>query len=845
VLGIGLGISVLAAVSLLNRSILTSIDQTVQGLAGKADLLVQGGSSGFDESLFDVVRSTPGVQAATRVIEQVVRVQMHDQQDERVMVLGIDLLNQQDRYFRSYEGGNLEAVFRDPIAFLNAPNHMILSRTLAKRLGNPRNQPIWVRTAQGKRPFESWGVFDDPQLGQAFSGSIAIMDYVAMQVAFDRGRNIDRIDVAVADGADPARVAERINARLGDGFFVGKPHNRGERAAKLMSALTSGLSMASLVAVLVGMFLIYSTVAISITQRRHEIAVLRALGMTRAQIMALFTLEGALLGCLGGALGVLIGLALSQLALGSVEKTVNELFAQVAVTRIKVELVLLLTCFLTGVVASAAAALLAATAAARVAPSEALQAGRHLGRASARHALWLDVAALLALLASLLLLVAPLGRLALLASAVACATIVAGHALIMPRFVLSLSRVANFALRRFAGVDLRLGSDGLVRELGRSSATASALMVGVAMSLSFSSLADSFIASTLTWVDQMLPADLWITSAARMAGGSSVAMTDALGGELAQLHGVQFVERVRMVDVDVLLARGAARFDLADARAKLISMDTEVLGTRAHLMMIDGSENDAKERLRAGEALISENLGQRLHLRRGDTLSLATAFGRRQFRVAGVIVEYTSDQGSILLDRETYVTAWADRNVDSYKLYLGPGVQLEPVRRTIYTRWGDRFQLTVLTHREFRAQIRELLGQTFGLMRGLELVAIVISILSVVNAVFANVLDRGREYGVLRAVGMLRGQLRRMILTEAILVAVSGAFAGVLAGLAIGYVLLAHLNVAQTGWHLPYQPTLSSALVAAAPVVLAAAAAAYYPARIAAARAICNALAYE
>jgi putative ABC transport system permease protein len=562
--------------------------------------------------------------------------------------------------------------------------------------------------------------------------------------------------------------------------------------------------------------------------------------MSRRAVIGLFTIEGALLGSVGSALGIVAGIALSRASRGDFERIVSELFAQVRSAELLLELPLILGCFLSGVACTTVAALLAAREAARVAPSEALRGGRHLALAERRRHVR-DVAAFLAALSSLGLLIFPSPRHEALSAALSCVTIVLAHVLFMPRLVQLLSLAARGVLSRWAGMDLCLANDNLRKEVDRASATASALMLGVAMSLAFSSLVDSFTSSTMTWVDQMLPADLWVTSGARMAGGNSLPMTDTLRGPLARLPGVAFVERLRMVDVDLTHVGTAA----SSARVKLIAMDTDALGGRARLVMVDGAAADAKRRLRGGEVLISENLARRHGLSRGDTLVLPTARGQKRFRVAAVIVDYTSDQGTVLLDRARYEADFADARVDSYKLYLKPGAASEPVRHRIYARWGQSLDLSVLTQRELRAQIRELLGQTFGLMHGLELSAVLIAVLSVVNAVFANVLDRAREYGLLRAVGMLRAQVERMIVAEAALIGVIGALAGVLAGLAIGYVLLAHLNVAQTGWHLPYRPTFSLALAAALPVVVAAAAAGYYPARVASRHALINALAYE
>ncbi len=835
VAGIALGVSVLVAVSAVNRAILRSISETIRDVAGTTDLQVQAGASGFDETLLDQVRAVPGVRAARPVLEQTIRVRLPRGADERVLLLGLDLLNERDGALGEAGARGLERVQRDPIAFLNATDHILLSHQLAERVGATPGQRLLVRTPRGSEPFESWGTLRDDRFARAFGGSVALMDYAAMQIAFERGRNIDRIDISVVPRADTAEVTRAIRSRIGPAFFVGKPEHRGQKAGKLVASLSGGLTLASLVAVLVGMFLIASTMAIGVTQRRHEIGVLRALGMTRSDVITLFALEAAVLGCAGSALGVGLGVGLGRAIMTTFAGTVSELFVQVAVPGLGVDLTTLGLCWALGVLSSLVAASIPATLAARVAPIEALTRDRRLSlRPGPERRLVKDGAALALLALSLLLLRTPFVGGPALSAALSCVTTVLGMTMFMPRLVRCVHVLARLPLRLTGGPHLVLANDNLLREIDRISLAASALMVGVAMSLSFASFVDSFVSSALTWVDQMLPADLWISSSARMAGGSSVPMSDSLYGQLKQLRGVESVERVRMVDVDV----GALR-------AKLIATDLDALGRRARLMMLDGPADQAKVALSRGDVLISENLAQRLGLRRGDEIALAGGEGQLRLRVAGVIVDYTSEQGSILIARATYVARFRDERVDTYKIYARPGASIEALRSGIAARWGERLNLSILMQHEFRAQIHALLQRTFGLMHGLELIAVLIAVLGVINAIAANVLDRAREYGVLRAVGMLRRQLSQMVVVEAALLGVAGAFAGMLAGLAIGYVLLFHLNVAQTGWHLPYQPTLTSALAAALPVICAAALAGLWPARWVAAQPVASALAYE
>jgi putative ABC transport system permease protein len=243
--------------------------------------------------------------------------------------------------------------------------------------------------------------------------------------------------------------------------------------------------------------------------------------------------------------------------------------------------------------------------------------------------------------------------------------------------------------------------------------------------------------------------------------------------------------------------------------------------------------------------VVAENFARRFDVHRGGRVALSTKSGERWFDVAGVIVDYTADTGMLMMDRGTYTTDFADDRVDTYKLYLAKGTDPEPTRRAINERFADRYDLFVLTNHEFRDEIIAMLDQAFAVMHLLEAVAIVISVLGVVNAMLANVLDRVRELGILRAVGMLRRQVVRMVIWEGWLVGVMGIVGGVALGLVIGQVLLGYINVTQTGWYLPYRPSFRGIAETALLVAAGSALASYYPASNAARLAITEALACE
>ncbi len=836
VFGIALGVAVFVAVLAVNRSILGSVASTIEDIAGSADLQVTSGASGFDEGLLAEVRRTPGVEQAALVLEQMAIIRDQSAAGERLLVLGVDLLNAEDGTFRSYGSAELQAIERDPLAFLNSPYHLVLGRAVADRFGYELHDRILLQTPSGIRPFEIWGFIEGKNVGAAFGGSMAVMDYGAMQIAFDRGHNVDRIDVAVTSGSDVDSVAHALESAVGSAFSIERPTRRTERVGKMLDTLQTGLTVASLVSLLVGMFLIHNTMWIGVVQRRREIGILRAVGAKRRQVLLLFTAEGALLGALGSLLGVLLGILLARVLLHQVSQTVNAVIVPIAATELEVEPALLAGAWGLGLLVATLAAVLPARDAARASPLEAL-ARETAPRAVAavRKLTWADVLSVLLFLSSALLLELPPVRGLPLGSAAACATLICSFVLLAPRFVQVVYTCARLALRLGGGIAATIGSENLRRNLGRSSATAAAVMVGVAMTTSFAAFVGSFVSSTVDWVDQMLPADLWITSGSRMSGGAaSVPIGNELMAALSRLPEVESVERARITDM------GYQGFPI-----KLVATDLQTMGRRSRWQMLEGTQEECVSRMQRGAVAVSENFSRRFDVHRGNRIALGAKNGTRWFDVAGVIVDYTSDVGVVVLDYATYSASWGDDRVETYKLYLHDGANREATRRTILQQFGDRYNLFVLTNREFRDEIVNTLRSAFTVMRGLEVAAIVISLLGIVNSLLANVLDRVREIAVLRAVGMLERQVRVMIVTEGFLIGVVGALGGVLLGFVLGRVILGYINVIQTGWYLPYRPAWSSVLETVSLVVGVSALSGWYPAKQAMALGINDALKYE
>lgn len=841
--GVMLGVAVLIAVTLVNRSILKSIRAAVDDISGKADLQITVGSGGLDEHLLEKVREVPGVYKVAPVIQETIRVATNRLDAKRaqllahedLVILGIHLLGD-DEYFRSYGSKEIDDIKADPLVFLNSSTNIILSDKFSTKYGFKVHDTIPLITPNGIKDFEIWGFIRDEKLGHAMGGNLSVMYYQAAQVAFGRGSQVDRFDVAVTQGTEVAEVRKQLLSNLGPGYEVDRPERRTDRLSKMIQGFSLALVMGSALTLLLGMFLILNTVSISVLQRKQEIGILRALGATRGQVQNLFILEGVLMGVIGSALGIAVGLNLARLLLTAMTRTVSELYLRIHVDDIQVDTGLILLGATMGIIATLVSSIWPARQATQVSPIETLRMSNTSAQLLSRRGRLLDVVAVALGVSSLVFSrMKPVDNKPLFGyAAIIC--LMMGFALLMPRILITIQGVLRLVIGRLLGVEGHIANENLSRNVGRVSVTTAALMLAVGTVISFSVLVSSFEGSALKWIDQSIPADLFVSNTNPLSIGTANShMSNDMYDYFIKLPGVNAVDRMRIIDVN-----------FRDTQIKLLSVDWQVKRKHGVLTYLEGSEEAADVPLFSGTGvLISENLARRYSYRVNDILRLPTPVGIREFKVAGVIIDYTTDQGMVLIHRDIFTKTWQDDLVDTYKIYVNQGTDLEPLRQAISAKFSGQYTLYILSNSELKAEFTKILKQVFQIVYVLQLVALIIAILGVVNTMLAAVLDRVREIGVLRAIGALRWQVRRMIMVEAAIMGLASSFVGLIAGVLSGLIMLYAVNTVQSGWLFPFSMPTLSMIQTSFLVLLAATVAGWYPASIAARIAIVESLKYE
>jgi putative ABC transport system permease protein len=836
VAGIVLGVAVFVGMHTANESVLFAFAHTVDRIAGKTELQVTAGETGFDESILERVQAAQTVRVAVPVVEAVVDTGLRG--SGSLLVLGVDLTG--DRSLRDYDLDSAdESVIDDPLVFIAQPDSLIVSREFADRNQLHVDDQLQLMTAEGEKRFTIRGIMTASGLTSAFGGNLAIMDVYAAQKMFGRGRMFDRIDLALKEGRTIAEAQEELRAELGPGFQVDPPEARGQQFEAILSAYSMMVGISSLFALFIGMFIIYNSFAIAVTQRRSEIGILRALGATRSQIRWLFLGESAVTGLMGSIVGLGFGLLMARGIAASIGALISDVYgiAQRA-DEIATSPALLITALAIGIATSVISAFIPARNAARVDPVQALQKGKYQTLSAGESRLRAALAAVCGV-ASVACLIGPrIGSASLAESRV---LFYAGYVLailvallLSPLLSLTLSRAIRPTLKRLRPVEGALAADSLIQSPRRTSASVAALMLSLALVVAFAGMARASYDSIIDWMQTALNPDLFVMPSQNVVV-RTIRFPPTMGSQIQAIEGVERVQMVR-----------DARIVFRETPVMVVAVEVDSIAETARRDPIAGDPDSMYQKTAAGEGLmVSDNLAQLQRLKIGEILEIPAPHGVIRLPLVGIVVDYSDQQGTILMDRTLFEQYWHDDSVNIFRVYVRAGVAVPDVRQRIIERFAGERQVFVMTNTELKSYILKVTDQWFGLTSVQIAVAVLVAILGIVNTLTVSITDRRRELGVLKAVGALHGQIRRTIWIEALSIGVIGLALGFLLGAVNLYYVLQIVHHDIAGMRLDYTFPVSVALGLVPTILAAAFVAAIWPAESAVHRSLVEALEYE
>jgi len=807
---------------------------SVERMAGKAVLQIGNGDVGVPEELVDEVKQAPGVKVAAPSVQGFLAVEGLG--GERLYIFGIDLLA--DQALREYQSGTSEMEVEDPLVFLAQPDSVALTDQFLERHHLKLGDVIRVQSPVGFRPLTvraSLSIRTGP--ATLLDGRIAVMDVFAAQRLFAYDRRFSQIDVGSQSGVDVGALEADLQRRVGGRGVVERPRARGETLEKLLAGTEMTFTIGGAIAILVAVYLIFNTMMIAVAERRREIGVLRAAGMRRIEVLRLVLGEALLLGSAGSAIGIAGGLWLARGVSRGFLANVSTRFFPIEPVPIELRLSSVAWGVALGLGSALVAALLPAREALHVSPVEALRAPMPAERVEPYRRAALAGCALMLVAVGIFVgrnLLPPASL--MMAGVVGQNAFLIGASFVTPTVLRWVSQRGEGAFAAAFGPLGAMAGRSLTVRLHRVAITAAALLVALANAIALASL----ISTLERTMALMLEADFGRLEIG-IASGKGLTPSDVspLPGHVAE-------EMRELAEVEAIDAERWVKVPYEGVLTYVVARDAEVYraGLR-RMIFVEGVESEAIEAFARGEgAIVSDVFAHRFDKHLGDVVTLASPGGGVELRVAGVSLDML-DLGMVLVDRSLYRARWRDDTVTYIDPVLRPGANRQRVMEAIRQRWGETYGLSLTTFDQLRKENDELLAQSVAVAYPMIAISLAIALLGVVNSLYASVLDRIREIGLMRAVGATRRQIVRAIVLEAMLVGLAGGLFGVVAGSILGYMTAGTLLPDVFGITAFYRYPAGAALFALAAAVVLAAAAGYLPGRTASRLKISEALSYE
>jgi putative ABC transport system permease protein len=683
----------------------------------------------------------------------------------------------------------------------------------------------------GARGFTVRGLLRPRGLTSAFGGNRVVMDIYAAQQVLGRGRRFDRIDVKVRDGlaVDAGRAA--IRDALGVGFDVEPPASRGQQLESTLAVYAISMNISSVFALFIGMFIIYNSFSIAVTQRRSEIGILRALGAPRRQIRNLFLVESAASGLLGSLAGIVLGIFMARGMVGSISNMLEGIYGVAErAEEVSADPRLLGAAFAIGIATSMMAAWLPARSASRVDPVQALQKGKYqILTAGENRARRVTATALLALAVVVLWVGTSIGFYA------GYTLIIVAALLLVPTVALWFARALRPVLKWLRPVEGALAADSLIQAPRRTSGAVAALMLSLGQVIGLGGIGRESYNSIVDWLNTALNPDLFVAGSQNLSD-RTFRFPKVLGESIGAIPGVEDFQTVR-----------SFRLNVGGTPVMLIAIEAASFERQGRRSMVAEDPRGMYSLASAGTGLIvSDNFARLQDRTIGDRVDLATPGGLLSLPIVGIISDWSDQQGSVFLDRSVYEQCWQDDTVNVVRVYVRDGIDPLAVRQRILETLSPAYpRMLVFTNAEVRSWVLQLTDQWLQLTYSQVFIAVVVAILGIINTLTVSIIDRKRELGVLRAVGGFRRQIRQTVWMEAVAIGLVGLALGLLFGAANLYFLLQITGRDLSGMYLPYRFPFGIAAMLLPTILAAAFFSALWPAESAVRTSLVEALEYE
>lgn len=799
---IAVAVAMFVSMRVTQESILRTFEGNLDAMTGGAEYRIVPPQPLTDATIAALDRAE-GVSAAPVIQASAV----FPDQKQAVMVLGIDMPRELKLRKLELSGG----LKLDLKTLLMERNSIVIPKRLAARFGWKLGDHVGLAGPAGRVEFAIGGLLESEGPATALGGNIVFMSIPAARNFFQRENTFDRIDFAVKL---PGTI-EAVKRSLGENHIIEPARATSLSFEYVFIQFKTILVCICVMAGVIGLFIVYNTMSLSVVQRAKEIGTLRALGAQRGEVLMVFAGEAVLLGLVASVVGAFVGRLVADEALAHTAKTLS-LMMDMGEIQLVVPMDAWLLAPIIGILAALAGAIVPARAAASLPPVAAMRPGEITLQLRTRATAWM-LLGLLLIAVCIAIVWHPASDWVQSVTAIGAGLV--GVALIGPQVLIWLTPFIRGYAERLSSVPLSMALDNLVKYPSRTSLTAFALGGSLSLVVAVTSLVGGIRLGIDQWIREVFVFDLMAqpndpATSAYPSGTFPAELVDDVRRDpaCAEAYGV----RIRRIPFD-------------NDEVMLIAYEAEVF---RRIRVETGAATDANREKRLAQAMkkgkiaISHNLARLHHLSAGDRIAIQTPEGPREFEIDDVQTDYSWFRGVIFIDMSLYHELWKDTSLSYLDIRVRPGVNIEEFRAELTRRWSDRHGLFVYPVRQLREHAHRYTSEWFALANVQLLLAVVIGGVGVANTLLVSLLTQTRQIGLLRAIGADTGQIRRMLTMEAAILGLLGGLTGCALGLLTVIFLVSPMAVKVTGYDLPlvlpYGP-MAAALAAGLVIALGAA----------------------
>lgn len=779
--GIAAGVALLAAIGLINASVLANFRTMIERTAGKAALQVELGTGeiGFDEATIEIAAADPDVQHAFGMVRGTLHAA--DGSGEVLQLFGVDVVSDAiDSYDVRVVGGD------DTLGLLNDPDSALLTEEHAARAGLTVGSRVRFATPTGVRELQVRGLLKTTGLATVFGGNLAVMDLPAAQRLLGKVDRIDQIDLLLDPHASVGDVQKRLAMALPPTLSVSRPALRGERIERAIGAFQSMLDGLSLLCLLASVFIVYNTAATAVTERARDLAVLRTVGIEQSRIFGLVIAEAAVLGAMASVLGIVLGIVLARGLTALVAESLGAIYqVRFPVESLRLSGAQAARDIALGIGAAIGAAILPARKASRLDPI-ALMRADYRERLSERSSNWtlLAVGALLVVVSMVAVMIEQAQRSIAWGNVGSMLWWVAGLVVSIPAMS-GIAALCQRPLARWYGAAGRIAAAGLLRAPARTGVTVGVIALSLTVAIGLASAARSFRESQRHLIT--LVGDLVVSAIGTEGGWMESPLSAEVGETLQRLPGVARVETYRALQGQTF----------RDVRVAVVAVSPGFVDTppfRTNIVAGDGDE--AVRAIRDDTAVVvSDNFAEQFGLGPGDEISVPAPAGPTSMRISAVVTnDFSGDRGSIIMHRDRFAARWGgDTQVSHFNLFLTPDADREATRAAIVQALGATYRIKVLTLPQLVAYHQNMIDRAFAFTYAIQLLVIAVTLAGIVDLLTTQIIERRREMGLLRVIGAEERVVARAIWLEALVIGIAGAVLGAVISIGTSY-LWVHVN---------------------------------------------------